>query len=73
MSAAPWLFVSQECVYRLDGHHRASIARFLGLEKIPARVIYPEMLLTLDDIPEKYRSYLVSLSKGSYELENFQQ
>lgn len=41
-NSLPWLFASKECIFRLDGHHRASIARLLGHQSVPVLMMTPK-------------------------------
>ena len=65
----PWLFASRECVCRLDGHHRASIARHLGYERMHALVVTPASLQSLPELPEYLSSIRDGLSEPDFDLE----
>ena len=66
--STPWLFASAECIYRLDGHHRSSIARYLGHERIKTRVITPKDLRELKDLPEEYKPTVNQLHQPTADL-----
>jgi hypothetical protein len=67
-SSVPWLVASRKCYYRLDGHHRASIARHLGIDRMQALVITPKDLLTLPDLPDRFRAFLSGLHEPPADL-----
>ena len=69
----PILFVSNECIYRLDGHHRASILRYLNYDNVPTLVIRPRDVLNLSNIPKKYKMFLEELSESHLSLGDFEQ
>ena len=50
--SVPWLFVSQESVLRMDGHHRASIARLLGNKTMTVLLFTPADIAKFGDLPE---------------------
>jgi hypothetical protein len=68
VSSVPWLFASRECFYRLDGHHRASIARHLGHETMKVLLITPKDVLALSDLPDRYRAFLGGLHEPTVDL-----
>lgn len=68
----PILFVSNECIYRLDGHHRASILRYLDYDNVPTLVIRPRDALILSNIPKKYKLFLEELSESQLFLGDFE-
>lgn len=47
----PWVFVANKIRSRFDGHHRASIAKFLGYSEIPVLLITPGDILKLKNLP----------------------
>ena len=57
----PWLFCADGDCYRYDGMHRASIARHLGMTRMPVLLITPGALLALDWIPDDLRRRLSEL------------
>lgn len=50
--SVPWLFVSQESILRMDGHHRSSIARLLGRESMTVLLFTPDDVCRLADLPK---------------------
>jgi hypothetical protein len=68
VSSVPWLFASKESVCRLDGHHRASIARHLGHLTIKVLLITPKDVLPLPDLPDKFRAFLGGLHEPTVDL-----
>ena len=68
--SVPWLFASKECIIRLDGSHRASIARYLDYKTIKVLVLTPKDILSLQDIPESYRTFLNSLGEPEINLQD---
>lgn len=66
--STPWLFVSATCFCRLDGHHRASVARHLGYKRIMTRVITARDILSLPGIPEEYSKFLSELEDPTVDL-----
>ena len=61
--STPWLFASAECICRLDGHHRSSIARHLGIQRVKTRVITPDDVLRIADLPQNFRAFAKRLSQ----------
>lgn len=66
--SVPWLFASRECIIRLDGSHRASIARYLGYKCIHTLLLTPRTLLNMQDIPDDYRIFFGSLGEPEVDL-----
>ena len=66
--STPWLFASAECIYRLDGHHRSSIARHLGIQRIKTRVITPDDVLRIADLPQHFRAFAERLGQPLLDL-----
>jgi hypothetical protein len=64
----PWLFASRECILRLDGSHRASIARYLGYNHIKVLLLTPGTLLNMKNIPDDYKSILNTLGEPEVDL-----
>ena len=64
----PWLFASAECIYRLDGHHRSSIARYLGHDRIKTLVITPKDVRPLAGLPERYKALIAGLHEPTVDL-----
>jgi hypothetical protein len=58
----PVVFCAKDIVFRLDGTHRCSVARFLGHERLPIVAVLPEDVLALPDIPDAIRSFVESLA-----------
>jgi len=58
----PVVFCAKDIVYRLDGTHRCSVARFLEHERLPIVAVLPEDVLALPDIPAEIRSFVESLA-----------
>jgi hypothetical protein len=68
----PWLFASKDCVLRLDGSHRASIARHENHKTIKTVVMTPKLLLADVDIEltDEYRSFLNNLEEPDVNLDD---
>ena len=66
--SVPWLFASRECIYRFDGHHRASIARHLGYRCIMVRLVTPAHVRTLPNLPTRFRSLVNTLNEPDIDL-----
>ena len=65
----PWLFVSQSIVSRFDGHHRASVARYLGYKELPVLLITPKDVLRIKDLPAEVLVFFQDLNEP--ELDKF--
>ncbi len=74
MTGLPFIFIAnnpedttattsleRDFVARIDGTHRASVARYLGYRELPVQVIQPEDLLGLSTLPDEIRVYLERL------------
>ena len=59
--SVPWVFASQEGVVRVDGHHRASVARYLGYAKMTVLLFTPLSILQRSDVPVEHHAFLASL------------
>jgi len=66
--STPWLFASSECICRIDGHHRSSIARHLGYDRIKTLVITPSDVLQLTELPEEYLKFVAGLNDPTVDL-----
>ncbi len=66
--SVPWLFASKETVYRLDGHHRASIARLLGYDSLEVLLFTPKDLLELGRLPAALRAAVARLHEPEVDL-----
>ena len=66
--SVPWLFVSQESILRMDGHHRASIARLLGKETMTVLLFTPADFAVLGDLPEDLALALSAFHEPDAEL-----
>jgi len=58
----PVAFCAKDIVFRLDGCHRCSVARFLGYASLPVVVVQPEDVLSLPSLPPEIESLMKSLS-----------
>jgi len=58
----PVAFCAKDIVFRLDGTHRCSVARFLGYKRLPVIAVLPEDVLSLASIPPEIESFMKALS-----------
>jgi len=58
----PVVFCARDIVFRLDGTHRCSVARFLGHERLPVVVVTPADVLALPDLPPDMAEFVRSLA-----------
>jgi len=59
LQSFPWLFVSPKITIRLDGHHRAGVARHLRIKNLPVLLVTKDDLANHDGIsPELFQSIL---------------
>lgn len=66
--SVPWLFASKESIYRLDGHHRASIARLLGYDSLEVLLFTPKDFQDLDSLPASLREAVARLHEPEVDL-----
>lgn len=59
----PWVFAAKEFMTRLDGHHRTSIARFLGYEEIAVLLITPKDISGLPGLSQDVLAFFGSLGQ----------
>ena len=57
----PVMFCAKDVYFRMDGAHRASVARFLELETMPVVVVTPEDVLSLQHLPDDIRAFVATL------------
>jgi hypothetical protein len=57
----PVAFCGGDVCFRLDGAHRASVARFIGCGRLPVVMVTPQDVLALPDLPEDVRRFAASL------------
>lgn len=57
----PCFFCAQGIYFRLDGTHRASVARYLGYQRLPVRVVTPAEALQLESLTSDQGQLLESL------------
>ncbi len=62
----PWLFAAHNFTVRLDGHHRVSVATFLGYKDIPVLLITPNDILKLPQLPPDAYSFFSKLSEPDF-------
>ena len=58
----PVVFCAKDIIYRLDGTHRCSVARFLGHERLPIVAVLPEDVLAVPNLPAEIETFVRSLS-----------
>ena len=46
-----WIFCAEDVYFRLDGHHRTAVARYLGCQEMPVMAVTPRDLLALSRTP----------------------
>lgn len=68
METFPWLFASKNVRSRFDGHHRTSVARFLGYCEIPVLLITPRDILQLDNLPDDIASIFIKMENPDMKL-----
>jgi hypothetical protein len=61
-----WMFCAENVFFRLDGHHRVAVARYLGYQEVPVMVVTPRDLLELPETPRSLIGYLEGLGEPSY-------
>lgn len=66
--SVPWLFASKESIYRLDGHHRASIARLLGYDTLEVLLFTPKDFQALGSLPASLREAVAGLHEPEVDL-----
>jgi hypothetical protein len=67
----PWIFCAENVYFRMDGHHRTAVARYLGYQEISVMAVTPRDLLALPgtarghdvDIEPDLIGYLESLEE----------
>jgi hypothetical protein len=42
-----WIFCAENVYFRMDGHHRTAVARYLGYQRVPVMAVTPRDLLAL--------------------------
>lgn len=42
-----WIFCAENVYFRMDGHHRTAVARYLGYQQVPVMAVTPRDLLAL--------------------------
>jgi hypothetical protein len=57
----PVVFCARDLCFRMDGAHRASVARYLGHRRIPVVMVSPADVLGLPGLPEDIRGFAGSL------------
>jgi len=65
-----FFFCARGIFFRLDGTHRASVARYLGYRKIPVLVVTPMEVFSLPGLAEEFRWLLKSMEEpepGAFE------
>ncbi len=60
-----WIFCAEDVYFRMDGHHRVSVARYLGYREVPVMAVTPRDLLELPETPPDLIEYLKSLQEPS--------
>ena len=60
-----WIFCAEDVYFRMDGHHRVSVARYLGYREVPVMAVTPRDLLELPETPPDLFDYLKSLQEPS--------
>lgn len=58
-----FFFCARGIFFRLDGTHRASVARYLGYRKIPVLVVTPMEVFSLSGLAEEFRWLLKSMEE----------
>ena len=61
-----WVFCAEDVAFRMDGHHRVAVARYLGYREVPVMALTPRDLLELPETPRDLIEYLQSLEEPSY-------
>jgi hypothetical protein len=61
-----WVFCAESVYFRLDGHHRVAVARYLGYQEVPVMAVTPRDLLELPEMPRSLIEYLEGLEEPSY-------
>ena len=60
-----WIFCAEDVYFRMDGHHRVSVARYLGYREVPVMAVTPRDLLELPETPPDLIDYLRGLEEPS--------
>ena len=63
----PCLFVSKKAISRFDGHHRTSVAKFMGYSEIPVLIITPKDILGLKNLTRETKEFLGKLGEPDKE------
>jgi len=58
----PVVFCARDIVFRLDGTHRCSVARFLGHDRLPIVAVTPRDVLALPGLPPDVADFVKSLA-----------
>jgi hypothetical protein len=61
-----WIFCAENVYFRMDGHHRIAVARYLGYREVPVMAVTPRDLLELAETPRDLIEYLRGLEEPSY-------
>jgi hypothetical protein len=61
-----WIFCAEDACFRMDGHHRIAVARYLGYQEVPVMAVTPRDLLELPETPPDLIEYLEGLEEPSY-------
>lgn len=72
LSSFIWVFCSEgknKVYYRMDGHHRASVARYLGMEYVPVILITPKDVMNEPDLPSSVRRFLEETSEPVLDIQ----
>jgi len=60
-----WIFFAEDVYFRMDGHHRTAVARYLGYQEVPVIAVTPRDLLELPETPRDLIEYLEGLEEPS--------
>ena len=58
-----WIFCAEDVYFRMDGHHRIAVARYLGYREVPVMAVTPRDLLELAETPRDLIEFLKSLEE----------
>jgi hypothetical protein len=61
-----WVFCAEDISFRMDGHHRTAVARYLGYREVPVMAVTPRDLLELAETPQDLIEFLKGLREPSY-------
>jgi hypothetical protein len=61
-----WIFCAESACFRMDGHHRIAVARYLGYQEVTVMAVTPRDLLELPETPRDLIEYLQGLEEPSY-------